>query len=866
MKYTVVGMLAHVDAGKTTLSESLLYQSKTIRKWGRVDHGSTFFDYDQQERKRGITIFAKQARLKWKDTLIQLLDTPGHVDFSAEMERTLVVLDYAVVIISALDGVQAHTETIWKLLKHYQVPTFLFINKMDITYASKAQLLQEIKTKLGDACVDFTDMDDAFYEQAALCEEALLEEYAQTLYISDASLQKAIMERKLFPCFFGAALKQQGVVAFLDALDRFTIQKTYPDTFGAKVYQITHDEQGSILAHVKITGGILRAKQVLGNKEKIDQLRRYQGNDFQIVQEAKAGEIITLKGVRHLYAGAALGYEKTEKPMLAAYLNYVVEPLQQVDLFQLHRQLTELAKEDPQLHVTLKDGTLFIRLMGEIQIEVIRQLIEARYGVSVALRADKVAYMETIRTAAEGVGHFEPLRHYAEVHLLLEPLPQGSGVEVRSVCPYDELAKNWQRLILDHLETTQFPGVLCGMPLTDVRITLLSGKAHLKHTESNDFKEACNRALRQALMKVESVLLEPYYAYEMEVPSALVAKAIYDVEAMQGTFALVSDNGESAVLSGRAPVAKLHGYQGKLHAYSKGKGKLFCSFACFAPCENAEALITQIGYDPQKDSAFPCGSIFCKHGAGFYVPWDEVEHYMHLPYQYQKKEAVLSPITHETSKRTYGEEELEAIFQRTYRTKAKENKKAFRKTEKMNKETTAKQPSERCLLVDGYNLIFSWPQLQQMAKDNMEGARKRLIDMMGNYQGYHGGLLILVFDAYQVERSQPMMHKDGDIYVAYTKYAQSADQYIEQATHELASNYQVRVATSDGAVQLISMSQGAQRISAREFLKEVEETGAFLLKAHQQQNTYHFAQPLAALRKQDHDAERSEKEDEQNTS
>lgn len=850
MKHIVIGMLAHVDAGKTTLSESMLYQSGEIRKLGRVDHGNTFFDFHGQERNRGITIFSKQASLHWKESDIQLLDTPGHVDFSAEMERTLGVLDYAIVIISALDGVQVHTETIWKLLKHYQIPTFLFINKMDISYETKEILLAEMKEKLGDACIDFSGDIQEQFEQIALCDESLLEEYLVNQTIKKEHIKEAIVKRNIFPCFFGSALKLDGIEYFLNALDEYTLSKNYPKEFGAKVYQITHDEHGNRLTHVKITGGFMKAKQVLENGEKVDQLRRYQGTSFQIVQEAQAGEIVTLKGVKCLYANEGLGFEKSDKPILSSYLNYQIIPPKDCDLFRLKHQLEELTQEDPQLHLSIHQDQLQLRLMGKIQIEVIKQLILDRYGIEVDLKEGTVTYLETITEPVEGVGHFEPLRHYAEVHVLLEPLPRGSGIEVASCCSLDILAKNWQNQVLSHIEEIESVGVLVGAPITDIKITLLSGKAHLKHTEGGDFKEATKRAIRHALKRSHSILLEPHYAFRIELPSVFLGKAIYDIEQMHGTFEIVKDDGMMAIISGSASVRKMQNYQQQLYAYTKGSGRFYCSLKGFQECEDANTVVEEIGYDSEKDIEHPTGSIFCSHGAGFYVKWDEVESYMHLPYTYIKKhnQPECSYVKSVTQK-VYGEEELEAIFQRTYQT-SKGKKRLLNKTEKSEIVTVEKVVKKtQCLLVDGYNMIFSWPELKDLAQENMDAARQRLIDKLGNYQGYLNCLLIVVFDAYQVDRPQISMVKDGTIYVAYTKHAQTADEYIEQATHTLASNYQVKVATSDGAIQLISVGQGAQRISAREFLKEVEESGTLRLKEHQDQNTYHFSQPLADLRK-----------------
>ncbi len=822
MKKCVIGTLAHVDAGKTTLTESLLYLTGSIRKLGRVDHGDAFLDYDHQERERGITIFSKQSILQYQDVEITLIDTPGHVDFSAEMERTLQVLDYAILVISGLDGVQAHTQTIWNLLKTYHIPTFLFINKMDISHYQKSDLMKELKEKLDERCVDLTSQND-FYEEIALCDETLLDYYLEHQSLTEIMIQDAIIQRQVFPCFFGSALKMQEVDSFLESLSLYTKEKNYPADFGAKVYKITRDEQGQRLTHLKITGGSLRVKTQFGD-EKVDQIRKYSGHKYTVVNEVYAGDICAVKGLKAIQAGSGLGFEEHAfQPHLTPYMNYRIVLPSDCDRFQAMSQLRQLSEEDPELHMTYHEETqdMTVQLMGEIQIDVLKKMIAERFHLDVDFDQGQIIYKETILETVEGVGHFEPLRHYAEVHLLLEPAPLGSGLQFSTNCSEDMLDKHWQRLILTHLEEKEHIGVLAGFPITDIKITILAGKAHQKHTEGGDFRQATYRALRQGLKSTQCQLLEPYYQFYLDIPAEYLSKAIYDIESMDGEFILPETMDQNVVIEGKAPVAKMCHYQLEVTHYTKGKGRMYCSLKGYEPCLHQDEVIQSIQYDSEKDINNPTGSVFCSHGAGFYVKWDEVKDYMHIDFQYSPK------LTQEYQKESYasslhGDEELEEIFKRTYGEIKRRTFHDFQPALKEHVPSMTSQPKAECILVDGYNVIHAWPELKDLAKDNLDGARFRLLDMMCNYQGYKKCLLIVVFDAYQVKQNLGSSEQYHNIHVVYTKESQTADMYIERVTHEMADQYHITVVTSDALEQLIVTGAGAYRMSSRELKLDLE--------------------------------------------
>ena len=852
-----LGLLAHVDAGKTTLSEGLLYLSGAIRKRGRVDHGDSALDYDRQEQARGITIYAKEAYITHHGHGYTLLDTPGHVDFSAEMERTLSVLDYALVVISALDGVQAHTRTIWQLLDRYQIPTFIFVNKMDIAHDSKEELLAELQQELDPHCVQFYPHNDARDEEAALCDDDMLERFLAQGSLQEEQLTALIRERRLFPVFFGSALRLDGVEALLDALDAHTCMPEYPEVFGARIFKVSSDEQGNRLTHLKITGGSLRVKTRLYQEEKADQLRRYCGRGYEMLPEASAGMIVAVKGLRSLYPGEGLGAESEAiHPVLTPYMTYQLYPVSGGDLTQLTTACRQLAQEDPLLHVTLSadQKQLHLQLMGEIQCEVLLQQLKDRFGMEVRVDEGSVLYKETLAEPVEGVGHFEPLRHYAEVHVLLEPLPPGSGIEVASRCSQDVLAASWQRLILSHICEKEHVGVLGGFLISDLRITLLSGKAHLKHTEGGDFREAVYRAIRQGLRRGKSVLLEPYGSFRLEVNEESLSRVIYEIERIDGQFQLQASDPGMSVLSGSAPLAGLQKLARELPSHTRGRGRLYHTFDRYLPCRHAQDVLEARAYDCDRDVKEPCGSIFCAQGAGFYVPWDEVENYMHLPYAYVPEQEAPSPRPHADARSSSrstpaSDEELEAIFARTYGTKKKKvsDRESYARHEQQRASAQTRLLPE-CLLVDGYNIIHDWEELQTIAVSDLAAARHRLIDLMCSYQGYRRCTLILVFDAYQVKDQGTTMQQVDNIYVVYTKTAQTADSYIEQATHRLAEEYRVSVATSDGLEQLIAIGQGAMRISARGLREELIRLRAQGEEAASAYRSSGFSQPLAELR------------------
>ena len=841
MDKLVVGILAHVDAGKTTLTEGLLYTCGQLKKLGRVDHGDAFLDTDPMEKERGITIFSKQAVLPLETAELTLLDTPGHVDFSAEMERTLSVLDCAILVISGSDGVQGHTHTLWKLLERYQVPVFLFINKMDLAGADRAALLEQLKNRLDEGCADFTDKP-ALYEQAALCDEGLLEDYLESGSVPDAALTALIAKRKLFPCWFGSALKLDGVAEFLHGLEGYAPRPVYPTDFGARIFKISRDDQGVRLAWLKVTGGSLKVKTLLdgpGWKEKADQLRIYSGRKFQPVDEAPAGSIVAVTGLNGAAAGQGLGFEaEGTPPALEPVLTYQVLLPEGQDPVTAMQKLRQLEEEDPQLHLVWNERLreIHIQLMGEVQLEVLQRLIAQRFDMAVSFGQGGIVYRETIAAPVVGVGHYEPLRHYAEVHLLMEPGEQGSGVVLATACPEDVLDRNWQRLILTHLAERAHPGVLTGSPLTDMKITLLAGRAHLKHTEGGDFRQATYRAVRQGLMEARSILLEPWYAFRLEVPAPQVGRAMSDIQRMGGDCEPPETAGELTVLTGSAPVAGLRDYGREVAAYTKGLGRLSCTLKGYFPCHDQQTVVDAMGYNPERDPDNPTGSVFCAHGAGYTVKWDQVKEMAHVtvgltPDAPPPEEEAPTPPPVRRSDRGLSleqDKELLAIYERTYgkvehRTFAPPPKPARTSLDdkKYNVQTQNKGPEY--LLVDGYNIIYAWEELKQAARTNLDAARQMLMDILSNYQGFQKSVVILVFDAYKVPRSIQDVYKYHNIYVVYTKEAETADTYIERATYEIGKHHRVRVATSDGAEQLIILGHGALRLSATTFKAEVEQ-------------------------------------------
>lgn len=853
-RHLCIGLLAHVDAGKTTLSEAMLYTAGSIRKMGRVDNKDAFLDTFALERARGITIFSKQARLPLdENTEVFLLDTPGHVDFSAEMERTLQILDYAILVVSGADGVQGHTETLWKLLTRYEIPTFLFVNKMDQDGTDRKKLMENLQKYLSGNCLDFTAeqgidgllSDEIFMENAAVCDETVLERYLESGQMEKEDLVSMIAERKLFPCFFGSALKLNGVEEMMRAVSVLTREPPYPEAFGAKVYKIARDEQGNRLTFLKVTGGCLNVKEEL-LEEKVNQIRIYSGAKYETAGQVKAGEVCAVTGLSKTYPGEGIGCESESfLPVLEPVLTYQIRIPQDCDVHKMLQNLKQLEEEEPLLHIVWNErlGEIHAQLMGEVQTEILKSMIEERFGVRVEFGAGNIVYKETIRNTVEGVGHFEPLRHYAEVHLLLEPGEPGSGLHFLSNCSEDVLDKNWQRLILTHLEEKEHLGVLSGSPVTDMQITLVSGRAHQKHTEGGDFRQATYRAVRQGLKKAESVLLEPYYEYRLEVPSEMVGRALSDLQRMNGTFGSPEQVGEMAVLSGEAPVALMQDYQREVISYTKGRGRLSCSLSGYKPCSNAEEVLTAIVYDSERDLENPTGSVFCAHGAGFVVPWDQVEDYMHLesvfkskeeepeqdPFDEQAVSAAVRRARYVSSLSPEEERELEEMAEASRRKREQARKKySYRKTElDTGSNSTGEYKSRKrerrkeYLLVDGYNIIFAWEELRELAKINIDGARGRLMDILSNYQGIRKCTLILVFDAYKVEGFPGEIQQYHNIHVVYTKEAETADQYIEKVAHEIGRKYEVTVATSDGTEQVIIRGQGCHLLSAKELHTEI---------------------------------------------
>lgn len=892
-KRICMGILAHVDAGKTTLSEGILYLTGGLRKLGRVDHGDAFLDNFALERSRGITIFSKQAVFPLGETEVTLIDTPGHVDFSAEMERALWVMDYAVLVVSGADGIQGHTETLWRLLKAYQIPTFIFVNKMDQEGTDREALLTELKKNLDDGCIAFDgfarddgeqragteggaagaehDHDEVLIsadseeilEEIAMCDEEVLESYMETGAIRKRDVIRLIDERKIFPCFFGSALKLSGVEQLLGGLEQFTRMPEYPDAFAAKVFKISRDEQGNRLTHVKITGGRLKVKTSFGEKEKVDQIRVYSGAKYTLQDEAEAGMVCALTGLSETAAGHGLGEEKDlEAPLLEPVLSRSVILPEGTDVPKALRQLKQLEEEDPLLHVVWNSRLeeIQMQLMGEVQTEVLKSMIADRYQMDVEFGAGRIMYKETIANTVTGVGHYEPLRHYAEVHLRMEPGERGSGLVFASDCSEDVLDGNWQRLVLTHLMEKEHPGVLAGMPITDMKITLTAGKSHLKHTEGGDFRQATYRAVRQGLMQAESVLLEPWYVFRLELPAEQVGRAMADIQKRYGTFEAPLMEGERAVLSGRAPVSEMLDYPAEVQSYTGGRGRLALRLEGYYPCHNQEEVLADIGYDSEGDVDNPSGSIFCSHGAGFFVPWDQVPDYMHIKEKIpgagnmpDDAGANVSPSGANASDEggascasSYIEDkELEAIFLREFGSK-KQQEDRYQGYRNKSVRTSAGTASagtsggrknvkgtvsgmlydpdgeKQYLLVDGYNIIFAWDFLKELSEVNLEAARGKLMDILCNYQGFTGFTLIVVFDAYKVKGNPGEVFKYHNIHVVYTKEAETADQYIEKTTHELGHKHRVIVATSDSLEQVIVMGQGARRLSAADFLEEVE--------------------------------------------
>ena len=840
-KQIVLGILAHVDSGKTTLSEAMLYRAGVTRRLGRVDHKDAFLDTDALEKARGITIFSKQALLTAGDTDITLLDTPGHVDFSTETERTLQVLDYAVLVVSGTDGVQSHTETLWRLLRRYHVPTFVFVNKMDLPGMERQELLAQLNRRLGEGFVDFgaeqADRDEAL----ALCDENLMDRMLDAGQLQDADLIPAIARRHVFPCWFGAALKLEGVDALLDGLDRYTRPAPALEAFGAKVFKVSQDEQGARLTWLRVTGGELKVKAQLTGEadgepwaEKANQLRLYSGAKYTLTEAIGPGQVCAVTGLTKARPGEGLGAERdSDLPVLEPVLSYQVLLPEGADVHAALGKLHRLEEEEPQLHVVWNEtlGEIHVQLMGEIQLEVLRSLLAERFGLEVEFGPGGILYKETITEPMEGVGHYEPLRHYAEVHLKLEPLPRGSGMQFAADCREEVLDKNWQRRVLTHLEEKQHLGVLTGSPLTDVKITLIAGRAHLKHTEGGDFRQATYRAVRQGLMLAKSQLLEPWYAFRLEVPAENIGRAMSDIQRMEGTFDPPESGEETAVLTGFAPVSTMRSYPMEVVSYTRGRGHLSLTLDGYRPCHNAQEVIAAIGYEPEHDLDNPADSVFCAHGAGFVVPWDQVRSHMHVDSGWGKstrpeQEAAVPQRRAMAYRATLEEDaELLKIFERTYGPIKRDPLAAFRPVQKRERPDFAAEQWEiapEYLLVDGYNIIFAWDELNALSKESLDAARHKLMDILCNYQGFQKCVLILVFDAYRVPGSPGSIEQYHNIHVVYTKEAETADMFIERVTHEIGRNRRVRVATSDGMEQIIILGHGALRVSARMFHEEVQ--------------------------------------------
>lgn len=880
MKKIVLGILAHVDAGKTTLAEGILHACGTIRKAGRVDHKDAFLDNGEMERARGITIFSKQARVTWKDCDITILDTPGHVDFSAEMERTLQVLDYALLVIDGKDGVQGDVHTLWQLLGRYRVPVFIFVNKMDQPGTDREAVLTELRHKLDNNIMEIPSdiaSEPEAAEELAMCSEQLMEEYLENGSIEADSVNDAICERKLFPCFFGSALKEEGITELLDGINSMTENMEYPEEFGARVYKIGRDASGVRLTYMKVTGGTLRVKMMVGNsrsadgdnvwEEKADQLRLYNGAGYQMAEKVEAGDICAVTGLLKTFAGQGLGIEsENSAPVLEPVITYRLILNDETDPVVALGKVRQLEEEEPELHVTWQEESreIHIQVMGQVQMEILKSTLAERFGIEAEFDAGSIVYKETLAEPVVGIGHFEPLRHYAEVHLLMEPGERGSGVQIASLCSSDELDKNWQRLILTHLEERIHPGVLTGSELTDVRIILIAGRAHDKHTEGGDFRQATYRAVRQGLRSGRNILLEPWFDFRLEVPADNIGKAMSDVTRMHGEFQPPVTEGDKCILTGSAPAAAMRDYSREVTAYTRGHGRLTCTLKGYEPCHNAEEVIAECGYDPEADIANPTGSVFCAHGAGFVVPWYEVRDHAHVEDGWKpddggtntggtnstnnenKKDGIAVPVksaSYRSSEQYITQEEIEEIFRQTYRKKPEElslfkkhNGRKYSNTGSQDRtgrvsekrHIPKQEPLDEYLLVDGYNIIFAWPELNELSKDNLDSARRKLMDILCNYQGYKGCNLILVFDAYKVKGNPGSVEKYHNIYVVYTKEAETADQYIEKTVHDMhqtppnKGRYRVTVATSDALEQMIVWGNGAQRISALGFKADVE--------------------------------------------
>ena len=873
MRSLVIGILAHVDAGKTTLSESLLYLNGKIRKLGRVDNKDTYLDNFELERARGITIFSKQALLDVEDTQITLLDTPGHVDFSTEMERTLQVLDYAILVISGADGVQGHTKTLWRLLEVYRIPVFIFINKMDQNGTDKYKIMSELKGQLGDGCIEFGQVETAnFSDQLAMCDEGLMETYLETGNIDTTMIKRVISEHKVFPCYFGSALKMQGVEEFLKDFVQYVAMPSYPKEFGAKIFKVNRDEQGNRLTHMKITGGRLKTRDVLKSgdwEEKVNQIRLYSGQKFEAVNEASAGSVCAVTGLTQAKPGEGLGCETdSDTPVLEPVLSYQILLPEGHDPRAVIPKLRQIEEEEPELQIIWDEHLkeIQVQVMGEVQIEILKSLISSRFGIEVSFGSGRIVYKETIADVVEGVGHFEPLRHYAEVHLLLEPGNRGSGLRVIADCSEDILGRSWQRLVLTHLEEKTHKGVLTGSAITDMKITLISGRSHNKHTEGGDFREATYRAVRQGLKEAESILLEPFYNFQLELPETMVGRAMTDIENMCGTCHISHIEGEMAILIGSAPVATMKNYQMTVVAYSKGFGKIFLSPGGYERCHNAQEVMEMLGYDSERDTANPTGSVFCANGTGFLVNWDEVKDHMHVESIFQKKDESLenADVRHNsyTSENWIDPEEVDRIYNQTYN--ANQGKKSGwnkRKTvsgsddkqadyvsrHKQHKQDRQdavdirdnqdKQDREDYLLVDGYNMIFAWPELNELVEDSMDAARTKLLDILSKYQGIRNCHIIAVFDAYRVVGHIEEIIEYDNIHLVYTREAQTADHFIEKFAHDNNKKYNITVATSDGLQQIIIRGAGCAVMSARELKEEIELANKRVIQAYQEKQT-----------------------------
>lgn len=811
MKYITVGILAHVDAGKTTTIESMLVNAGLLKKAGRVDHQDAFLDYDAQERDRGITIYSKEASFNYKDAQIFLIDTPGHIDFSSEMERTLGILDLAVLIVNGQDGVQSHTETIWKCLESYHIPVIVFINKMDISYHSPEELLQDLENRCSPHMA--VPSADDFEEQVSLCDD--------TLSLTQEMIQEAFLQRKFFPVFFGSALKNNGVKELMDQMIRLFESPLYSSEFGARIFKITKDGQGNRLTHIKITGGSLKPKQKISETEKVDQIRLYNGPSYQLLSQAQAGMVVALKGIEHAEIGQGLGFEKdSPPPMLNAYLNYRLLLPQGVDPLEIKDILDQLANEDPSLQIEMNENThqISLRLMGDIQMEVLQKRIETLSGISVGFGLDRVLYKETIKAPVIGMGHFEPLRHYAEVHLRLEPLARGKGLQFEADLSSDDLALNWQRLILTHLKEKRHRGVLTGSPITDMKITLIAGKSHLKHTEGGDFRQATYRAVRQGLKMAESILLEPYYRFTLQVPSSRLSKALFDLESRQAEVKIEDLGNETMEISGKGPVRTLMNYQNEVMAYTRGAGRYSCVLDGYYPCAEQEKIVKEIGYDSETDLRNPTGSIFCIHGSGTYIPYDEVAEYMHIQPKSQNGHS------YQRVRHTVNEEELKNVFNTLggkNKREEKKPKKIKRKIDLSEQKVNSEPKKEECLIIDGYNMIFSWNSLRSFGNSKIDLARDALIDQISNFQGYRQIKILLVFDGWRLAHNIGSSFRQGGLDIVYTRTGQSADQYIERKVHELKGKYRITVATGDGLIQNAILANGARRMSNTELESQV---------------------------------------------